>query len=288
MNKGSYNIDRLYFCINRDKAIINDTNLGKLTRDSIITFNCRCGKEYKKVFRQIYEISGAYCKECTEKNKQDKISKTNIIKTGYSNPFKNPNVIKKFTEEYKNKTGYSNPGQNPISREKGRITYKNKTGYDHPSQNPEFKNKCKQLSLLRHCVEHPSQSEIIAEKMSRNAYKVKEITTPSGNKIYLQGYEPYAYNILLDNYKEDEIITNKKDVPKIWWVDTEGKSHRYFVDFYIPKDNLMIEVKSKRTYSLDDKKEKIEKTMKASKEAGYNMEVWVISDKGIILDKIIS
>jgi len=173
-------------------------------------------------------------------------------------------------------------------KDKIKATNLERYGVEHSSQLEEIKEKTKASSLLKYGVEHPSQSEIIAEKMSRNAYKVKEITTPSGNKIHLQGYEPYAYNILLETYKEEEIITNKKDVPKIWWVDTEGKSHRYFVDFYIPKDNLMIEVKSKRTYSLDDKKEKIEKTMKASKEAGYNMEVWVISDKGIILDKIIS
>ena len=42
---------------------------------------------------------------------------------------------------------------------------------------------------------------------------------------------------------------------------TDNHIHRYFVDFYIPKDNLMIEVKSTRTYSMDDKKEKIEKTL---------------------------
>ena len=52
MNKGSYNIDRLYFCINRDKATAINI-IDKLTRDSIINFICNCGKEYKKVFRQI-------------------------------------------------------------------------------------------------------------------------------------------------------------------------------------------------------------------------------------------
>jgi hypothetical protein len=122
-------------------------------------------------------------------------------------------------------------------------------------------------------------------RSSKNAYKKKEVITPSGNVITLQGYEPQAYKILLETYTENEIINSRIDVPEIWWVDDESKRHRYFVDFYIPKDNIIIEVKSKRTYLLG--KDKIEKTLQASSEAGYNIELWIMNEKGNILEKIV-
>jgi predicted AAA+ superfamily ATPase len=129
------------------------------------------------------------------------------------------------------------------------------------------------------------QNPEVYEKASNNAYKKKEIITPSGKTIILQGYEPQAYKILLETYKEEEILHSRKDVPEIWWVDDKGKRHRYFVDFYVPKDNLMIEVKSTRTYSLEKTREKIEKSLIGSKEAGYTIELWILDEKGNILEK---
>jgi hypothetical protein len=105
-------------------------------------------------------------------------------------------------------------------------------------------------------MQHPD----ILNKNTKSQYKKKEIKTPSGKTIYLQGYEPQAYKLLLNTYIEDEIITDKKEVPEVWWEDDTGKLHRYFVDFYIPKDKLMVEIKSLRTYSIDERKEKIQKT----------------------------
>jgi hypothetical protein len=38
---------------------------------------------------------------------------------------------------------------------------------------------------------------------------------------------------------------------------------------------------------MNEKKEKIEKTFKASKEYGYNIEIWVMDGKGTIVNKVI-
>jgi predicted AAA+ superfamily ATPase len=111
------------------------------------------------------------------------------------------------------------------------------------------------------------------------------VITPSGKVITLQGYEPQAYKILLETYTEEEILNSRIDVPEIWWFDDKDKRHRYFVDFYVPKNNIIIEVKSKRTYLLG--KDKIEKTLQASIEAGYNIELWIMDEKGNILEKIV-
>jgi hypothetical protein len=38
---------------------------------------------------------------------------------------------------------------------------------------------------------------------------------------------------------------------------------------------------------MDDKKEKIEKTLQASRESGYNIELWLINEKGNVINKLI-
>jgi len=98
-------------------------------------------------------------------------------------------------------------------------------------------------SLKKYGVEHPMQVTSIAAKLCNN-YKYKTYKLPSGKVIKLQGYEPQAMDILLTTYKESEILTDRCDVPEIWYKTDDGKKHRYYPDIYIPKDNLIIEVKS--------------------------------------------
>ncbi len=77
---------------------------------------------------------------------------------------------------------------------------------------------------------------------------------------------------VLNNYKEEDIIINKNEVPTIWYEDNNNNNvkRRYYVDIFIPKENLCIEVKSNWTINFS-------KT-KSSKELGY--EIWVYDNKG--------
>jgi hypothetical protein len=59
----------------------------------------------------------------------------------------------------------------------------------------------------------------------------------------------------------------------------------YQPDFYIPQVNLIIEIKSTRTYNMDDKKEKIQKTTDVVKTLGFSFEIWILNKKGTILNK---
>jgi hypothetical protein len=307
-DKVRYNKELLDFCIKRDSCLLKG-EYKYINRETKISYFCVCGKEYKKVFRQLYEISGAYCKECTNQNKQQKYKYTNIVKYGIESTNKlkdvkdkikasnlkkygveNPNQRKEVKDKIKatciEKYGVENPNQSKEVRDKIKATCIEKYGVEYVSQSKQVKDKFKSTCIEKYGVEHPFQVSEISEKASKNSYKIKEVITPSGNKIYLQGYEPHAYKILLETYTEDEILNSRIDVPEIWWVDKEDKKHRYFVDFFIPKDNLMIEVKSMRTYSMDDKQEKIEKTLQASKDSGYNIELWIINEKGNIVKKL--
>ena len=61
------------------------------------------------------------------------------------------------------------------------------------------------------------------------------------------------------------------------WYETD-KTHRHYVDIYIPKLNLCIEIKSE--WTLQSKKDNILIKQAAAKEAGYNYEIWVYNKDG--------
>lgn len=115
---------------------------------------------------------------------------------------------------------------------------------DYKTKNENKRNTC----LERYGVYHISQVSWIHEKQQK--YKWKDYILPSGKIIKIQGYENYALYDLLKIYNEDEIITQRKDIPTIWYITPDKKKHRYFADFWIPKDNLIVEVKSE--YTLGD------------------------------------
>jgi hypothetical protein len=63
-------------------------------------------------------------------------------------------------------------------------------------------------------------------------------------------------------------------MPEIWYFsDKDKKTHRYFPDFYIPKDNLIIETKSKYTYDADIYINILKQ--KATEELGYNYKLFI-------------
>jgi intein-encoded DNA endonuclease-like protein len=101
----------------------------------------------------------------------------------------------------------------------------------------------------------------------RSCYRHKSYTLPSGKIIKLQGYEPQFLDYIFENniYKEEdfEFSTFKLDY------EFSGKKHYYFPDFKIPKDNLIIEVKSSyilKRQGEDKNKAKRDATIKS----GYN------------------
>jgi hypothetical protein len=57
---------------------------------------------------------------------------------------------------------------------------------------------------------------------------------------------------------------------EIWYTTEDNVNHRYYPDFYIPKDNLVIEVKS--TFTYEYKKEINELKQKATEDNNYNFE----------------
>jgi hypothetical protein len=59
--------------------------------------------------------------------------------------------------------------------------------------------------------------------------------------------------LIENNINEIDIITGAKNVPTIWYDDSDGKKHRHYVDIFIPSQNKCIEVKS--TWTAEKKKD---------------------------------
>lgn len=110
------------------------------------------------------------------------------------------------------------------------------------------------------------------EKRSKSSICYKDYILPTGKIIRIQGYENIALDELIKQFNEEDIITNKRDMPKIIY-NFEDKQHRYYPDIYIKSINKIIEVKSTWTYKRDLVKNKLKEI--STKELNFDFEFWV-------------
>ena len=141
------------------------------------------------------------------------------------------------------------------------------------------KQKTQDTNFKKYGVRHPMQNATIADKASKKSLRYYNYTFPSGRIDRIQGYENFALNeLILIGIHEDDIITGKKDVPKICYKGSDDKDHRYYGDIFITSLNKFIEVKSTWTYKKN--MEKVDITKNAVKEKGFLYECWVYDRKG--------
>lgn len=98
-----------------------------------------------------------------------------------------------------------------------------------------------------------------------------------GDIVSLQGYEPIVLDSLINDFglNKNEICLGKGTVPIIKY-HYDNKSRMYFPDFYLPKSNLIVEVKS--TYTLEMHFDRTMKKCEACLANGYNV-LLLILDK---------
>jgi len=213
------------------------------------------------------------------KEVRNKCKKTNIEKYGVEYSWQNEQVKEKIKEKNLINLGVEYPSQcEEIQHKKIETCIKN-WGVEYPSQNEIIKNKIKQTNMEKYGYEHPLQNPEIMDKHIKSSYSKKEYIFPSGRCELVQGYENYALDDLIINEKIDEsdIIVGVKNVPEIWYCDTNNKNHRYYVDIFIPYKNKCIEVKCQHTYENN----KVINLLKrdAAKKLGYNFEFWIYDNK---------
>jgi len=281
-NKGSFDITKLKLFIDEHKlSLIGDYNY--ITRNSLITGICKtpnCSNQFTKNFRTLIRNNSYYCEVCMTHIKINKRKETHIKNCGFSTNLKCPITKEKIRQTTFKKFGVEHISQcQSIKEQKKQTTLKN-FGVEYPTQSELIKQKRRETSTINYGVEHPSQNADYAEKHSKQNYSKKEYVMPSGKTINVQGYEPFALDFLIQNekIKEEEIVLGCKNVPTIWYNDESGKSHRHYVDIFIPNLNKCIEVKS--TWTAKKKKDCIFLKQNAGKNLGYNYEIWVYDSKG--------
>jgi len=180
------------------------------------------------------------------------------------------NKIKNTLKSKYNVTNISQiPGHN--------IKFKNSSlehfGTEHPMINKTVKNKAMRTCFNKYGVSHPLQVPEFFEKAQKAIFKRKEYKWKTGEISLVQGYEPIVLKELEEQgYKFEDVFTSPKDMPKIMYQLNE-KEHRYFPDIFIPKDNIIIEVKSDYTVKCD--LEKNEAKFEATKALGFDFRLEV-------------
>ena len=158
-------------------------------------------------------------------------------------------------------------------------------GVNYSFESLYIRNKSKNTNIKKYGVPNPSQNAEISERASKNSYKSKPYTLPSGKQINLQGYEHFGVTRLLniENIEENDIVTKRTNVPEIWYNDAETqKRRRYFVDIFIPSQNRCIEIKS--TWTFQKKHDNVLEKQAAVKLAGHQCEIWVFDAKGELVE----
>jgi hypothetical protein len=135
-----------------------------INRDIDIPFTCNCGKQDKKNFRHIVESSGAFCEDCTEHNKQNKIISTNLTVRGVKCVLQDPNVKAAGKATILTKWGVENISQHPVIKAVKIETCLSNYNVEHPAQHPEIKEQTRQTNLRLRGVEFPMQCPEVQEK----------------------------------------------------------------------------------------------------------------------------
>lgn len=125
---------------------------------------------------------------------------------------------------------------------------------NNPFGRDEIKEKIKQTNLEKYGVENVMHNKNIYLKTTH--HNSKEYTLPSGKKIFTRGFEDKCIPLLLEEYKEYDIVFECDDIeamPQISYTCPYDHTtiRIYYPDMFIPKDNIVVEVKSTHLYKKE-------------------------------------
>lgn len=169
--------------------------------------------------------------------------------------------------------GVGYPAQLDNVKLKTQATNVKRYGVPHSSQNIYTRLKSQQTSLERYGVPYAVQNPEIHELNMIRGRKFKQYVFPSGRVELVQGYEHLALNQLLQHYREDDIVVNRKDMPELWYTHN-GKKRRYYPDILIKSVQKIIEVKSHWTYNRNVEVNNLKK--QSAIDSGYLFDFMII------------
>ena len=142
-------------------------------------------------------------------------------------------------------------------------------------------NKSEKTCMEKYGVRNVSFVSEIQEKILKNSKKHKKYKFPNGRIEYIQGYENFAIDFLLESKVQEDDIVCVGEIPTFWYKD-ENKEKMYFPDIMIRSSKTIIEVKSEWTYLKDI--DKNYKKFSAVLENGlYNFRLLIFGEKREVL-----
>jgi len=148
--------------------------------------------------------------------------------------------------------GVTNPLKSESIKKQWRQTNLEKYGVEYPTQSSAIRQTMKNNNMEKYGVESISQIAEIQDKKVTTGFKRKKYIWKTGEISIVQGYENIILRELEENgYTVEQVITDSKDMPQFWYY-YQDKKKRYFPDIYIPKEKLVIEVKSNYTNSCNE------------------------------------
>ena len=271
------------YCNDNKVKLLKDYSNDRINAKSIVSGVCskkECFSEFSKTIEIL--LRNTLCDKCTAEKRLKTLEKNNVEKYGVKNVFETKEVKDKMKISNLDKYGVENPSQASEIKEKKKKSAIEKFGVEYVLQSEQVKQKAKNTNVERYGCENVSQNSEISEK--QNAYKILDYVLSSGKILKYQGYEKYALDMLLkDDVNEDDIETSRKNVPELWYHDSEDIKRRHFVDIFIKSLNKCIEVKS--TWTLKKHYDKVFAKQKQAKEDGYLYEILVFDNKGKLVEK---
>lgn len=250
----------------------NKTQFNLNKRDFLECCSVKCAANNSRRNNQIKETN---LKKYDSKNfwgsksHQENLKKLNLEKHGSEYYFN--------SDEFKEKSKKTSLEKYGTDRPQKSIEVKKKLSETRNKLNKKLiSEKAKNTWLEKYGVDHPFKNLEIFEKQQKSSYYFKDYILPSGKLVRVQGYENRALDALLEKYNEVDLVISNSEIFKILGVIEyveNGSTHRYFPDIYIPKDNLIIEVKSTRTFSVHKKKNLLKR--EAIEKMGIKFQFWI-------------
>lgn len=215
---------------------------------------CKCVRVVKyQNYNNQFNKGGYYC--CVECSKS-KIKETCISKYGFDNPMKSFDVKKKRENTNIEKYGVVSFSKTIEYKDKFRNTSMIRYGFDNPMKSNIIKNKLIDTLNLKYGVSNIMFLESIKDKIKETClskYGVSNISKLNIPKITSKFFNNIMYQ---SSYELDFLrycILNKIDVErgKSFRYILDNKEHIYHSDFFLPKYNLICEIKSNYTYNCD-------------------------------------
>ena len=250
-----------------------------------------------------YTFHGHCSTSCRSKDPAYKatLATGNLLKSGHRNNMHGAGIREKTKQKWIEKYGVDNPLKTEEIKAKVRATNQNRRGVDWPAQdklvwakyeatmmerygvNHSFKTGNSQKTCMeRYGVPNPMMHPAIFKKTLRGLRSTKQGTLPSGMKYTYQGYENVAVEKLLELVQGHELLVgDPMKLPVIEYFNpVKEKSSRYFPDIWIPRLNLLVEVKS--TWTMKRQLQENMAKHHAALRLGFKHEIWICSKDQVL------